>query len=81
MLDFTDEEIKKLRECFDSLDCENSGSIGLKELEDPLIGLGFAETREEVQELIDKVDDDGSGFIEFGEFLGIIKNSDQDEKT
>ena len=81
MLDFTDDEIKKLKECFDSLDGDGSGSIGVKELEDPLIGLGFAESREEVQDLIRQVDDDGSGFIEFGEFLGIIKNSDGNEKN
>jgi hypothetical protein len=28
-----------------SLDGDGSGSIGIEELEDPLIGLGFAETR------------------------------------
>lgn len=31
--------------------------------------------------MIKQVDDDGSGFIEFGEFLGIIKNSDGNEKN
>jgi Ca2+-binding EF-hand superfamily protein len=38
-------QISKLRECFMSLDGDGSGSIGIEELEDPLIGLGFAETR------------------------------------
>ena len=66
---------------FNSLDDDGSGSIGIDELEDPLIGLGFADTREEVQELVDVVDEDGSGMIEFGEFLSIIKNSDSNEKT
>ena len=63
------------------MDARGDGAIGINELEDPLIGLGFAESWEEVQEIIDTVDDDGSGFIEFGEFLGIIKNSDSNEKT
>lgn len=31
--------------------------------------------------MIDSVDDDGSGMIEFPEFLGIIKNSDGNSKT
>ena len=31
--------------------------------------------------MIDLVDEDGSGKIEFGEFLSIIKNSDSNEKT
>ena len=41
----------------------------------PLIGLGIANSREEVQEMVREVDEDGSGEIEFDEFLLIIKNS------
>ena len=40
-----------------------------------MIGLGFADTREEVEEMINLVDDDGSGQIEFKEFLTIIEMS------
>lgn len=69
-------QIKKLKECFDSLDEDGGGSIGIDELEDPLIGLGFAETKEEVKTIVDSVDEDKTGEIEFEEFLGIIKNSD-----
>ena len=54
--------------------------VGIEELEDPLIGLGFADNRDEVQEMVDAVDEDGSGMIEFQEFLSIIKNSDGDQK-
>ena len=45
VLEFTDEEIRKLLECFLSLDDDGSGSIGIDELEEPLIGLGIADTR------------------------------------
>ena len=62
------------------MDGDGSGSIGIEELEEPLIGLGFADTRDEVQEMVDAVDEDGSGQIEFTEFLSIIKNSDGNEK-
>lgn len=31
--------------------------------------------------MVNEVDEDGSGQIEFGEFLQIINNSDQNEKT
>ena len=58
-----------------------SGAIGIEELENPLIGLGFATSRDEVKQMIASVDEDGSGQIEFDEFLMIIKNSDGDEKT
>jgi Ca2+-binding EF-hand superfamily protein len=75
-LDFSDDEMKKLKECFMALDEDKGGSIGLEELEDPLIGLGLAETTEKVKEIILKVDDDGE--IEFPEFLKIIKSPDPD---
>ena len=61
LLDFSDDELKKLKECFMSLDDDGSGSIGIDELETPLIGLGFADTREEVEEMVADVDEDGSG--------------------
>lgn len=46
-----------------------------------MIGLGFADNRDGVKEMVDAVDEDGSGMIEFPEFLSIIKNSDGSEKT
>ena len=61
VLDFTDEEIRKLKECYNALDDDGSASIGIDELEEPLIGLGFADTREEIIDMINQVDDDGSG--------------------
>ena len=69
LLDFGDDEIKKLKECFCSLDEDGEGTISIEELETPLIGLGFADTREEVEEMVSEVDEDGSGEIEFDEFL------------
>ena len=81
LLDFKDDEISRLKRCFNSLDEDGSGSIGLEELEEPLIGLGFAENRAEVQEILEIVDIDSSGMIEFNEFLQIIKNSDGNEKS
>jgi len=57
------------------------GSIGTEELEEPLIGLGFADNTQDVEEMVKQVDEDGSGEIEFQEFLGIIQNNDGDEKS
>jgi len=55
------------------LDDDDSGSIGVDELEEPLIALGLLDTRQQVQEIVNEVDDDGSGMLEFEEFLKIIK--------
>ena len=44
-----------------ALDDDGSGSIGIDELEEPLIGLGFADGRQDVLDMIQDVDEDGSG--------------------
>ena len=72
-IDFEDEELRQLREYFGSLDDDGSGSIGTDELEEPLIALGLVDTRAQVDKIVMDVDDDGSGMLEFPEFLGIIK--------
>mmetsp|Transcript_26981 Transcript_26981/g.31090 ORF Transcript_26981/g.31090 Transcript_26981/m.31090 type:complete len:257 (+) Transcript_26981:46-816(+) len=73
-IDFDDLQRSKLKRYFTALDEDGSGSIGIEELEEPLIALGLAETKEQVMRIIEEVDDDGSGTIEFEEFLSIIKN-------
>jgi len=74
-------QIRKLKECFRSLDDDGSGSIGVEEIKGPLIGLGLVSSIEEVQKLVDLVDEDGSGMIEFGEFLDIVLNKSGDVKA
>ena len=49
----------------------------MEELEKPLISLGLCNNRQEVQNIIDDVDEDDSGQIEFNEFLHIIKSASQ----
>jgi Ca2+-binding EF-hand superfamily protein len=79
LLDFTDYQLKELKKCFDDLDEDKSGCIGVNEMTTPLIGLGFAKTIQDVQKMFDDVDDDKSGEIEFQEFLRIIKGSSATE--
>jgi len=45
-IDFEDDQKIKLRACFNSLDDDGSGSIGVDELEDPLIALGLVDNRQ-----------------------------------
>ena len=72
-IDFGDDQMKQLRIYFNSLDSDGGGSIGTDELEDPLIALGLLDSRAQVEKIVDAVDDDGSGMLEFAEFLQIIK--------
>ena len=69
MLDFNDSQIRKLREYFNSLDVDGGGSISIDEIKVPLIGLGLVDTLKQVENIINMVDEDGSGEIEFNEFL------------
>lgn len=73
-IDFDDNERKQYRAIFKALDGDGSGAIGVEELEDPLIALGLAENREGVQNLVNTVDEDGTGEIEFEEFLLIMRS-------
>jgi Ca2+-binding EF-hand superfamily protein len=41
-----------------------------------LLSVGLFETREEIKALIDSVDEDKSGKIEFDEFLSMIQNDE-----
>ena len=73
MIDFTTEDRKQYKEVFDALDSDGSKAITIKELEDPLIALGFVNSRDEVKDMVADVDEDGSGKIEFDEFLLIMR--------
>ncbi len=45
-------------------------------MQEPLIGLGFADSIKEVKEMINAVGNDGSLKIDFSDFLEIIRNGD-----
>jgi hypothetical protein len=47
---------------------------------DPLIALGLVDNRDEVSEIIKSEDDDGSGLLEFDEFLRIMKSGNSSSK-
>ena len=82
-IDFDDAERRQYRDIFKAQDGDGSGAIGVEELEDPLIALGLADSREGVQKLVEMVDEDETGEIEFDEFLLImrsIKKNDGDKK-
>lgn len=44
-IDFTEDQMKILNECFNDLDEDGGHSIGIDELEDPLIALGLVDNR------------------------------------
>ena len=65
---------QKYYEEMTTINPDGEEGIGVDQLEEPFISLGLAYNREENNNVMSSVDDDGSGRIEFGEFLRIIHN-------
>lgn len=77
-IDFSDEERAELRRYFDAL-ANESNRIGLQSLENMLISLGLADTRLEVQAVVDSIDDNGNGELDFEEYLEIFRKRTDSE--
>lgn len=69
---WTDEQIDEFKQAFYSFDQDGEGTIGRTELGDLLEALGENLTSNEVDEMMQAVDEDGSGQIDFDEFLGMM---------
>jgi len=62
-------QIKSLRETFLSLDNNGDGLLTLAELKDGLSQAGVTELPEDLKEIMEGIDADGSGVIDYTEFL------------
>lgn len=67
------EEIDGCREAFLAFDKDRSGTIDIYELRDVLVAMGQDPTEEELFQLLNSVDEDGTGEIDFAEFLKVIE--------
>merc|ERR1711884_981429 len=63
------EQLELFRDTFVIFDKDGDGTIDSKELSTVLKSMGYNPTKEEIQDMVDEVDSDGSGSIEFLEFL------------
>ncbi|XP_042400121.1 calmodulin-like isoform X1 [Zingiber officinale] len=81
---FTDGQMVEFHETFCLFDRDGDGCISLGELSTIINSLGLRPTKDELQEMISEVDADGSGAIEFEEFLNLMvrkmKESDSEEE-
>ena len=74
-IDFDEKQMEILKACFESLDEDGGKSIGVDELEDPLIALGLVNDRAQVEKMVMEVDNDAQ--IEFDEFLTLVKGKNK----
>uniref|UniRef100_A0A4W3JMZ5 Troponin C, skeletal muscle n=2 Tax=Callorhinchus milii TaxID=7868 RepID=A0A4W3JMZ5_CALMI len=65
----SEEMIAEFKAAFDMFDADGGGDISTKELGTVMKILGQTPTREELDAIIEEVDEDGSGTIDFEEFL------------
>jgi len=69
---FSPAQIAELREVFALFDKDGDGAITATELGTVMGQLGPAPTESELQDMVNEVDLDGNGMIDFSEFLGLV---------
>ncbi|EMR09007.2 hypothetical protein PNEG_02782 [Pneumocystis murina B123] len=80
----TEEQISEFKEAFSLFDKDGDGSITTKELGIVMRSLGQNPTEAELQDMVNEVDADGNGTIDFPEFLAMMarkmKDTDSEEE-
>lgn len=74
MFKLTQDQIAELKEAFSMFDKDGDGTITLGELASVLRALGQKPTDDELQIMMNSVDVDQNGVIDFEEFVGLMKN-------
>ncbi|XP_045176843.2 calmodulin-like [Mercenaria mercenaria] len=77
----TEEQISELKEAFSLFDKDGDGTITTKELGTVMRSLGMNPTGAELQDMINEVDADASGTIDFSEFINLMANKMNDTDT
>jgi|ERR1719177_107341 len=78
------DEIKVLKICFGMFDVKKQDFLSADDLDDILRAMGFRPSKEELKEILEEIDEDGSGEIEFGEFCQLCAKfliEEPDEET
>lgn len=80
-LNISDDQVEEVKEAFAMFDKNGDGTITTKALVTVMRSLGQNPTEDEIDDLINEVDTDGNGVIDFIEFLEMMSKmtSDVDE--
>merc|ERR1711881_219793 len=77
----SEDEVEEIKEAFDLFDNDGSGAISVNELTSAMKSLGFDVKHAVVYNMVSDLDSDGSGEIEFGEFLEVMCAKITDKNT
>ena len=82
--ELNEEQIAEFKEAFSLFDKDGDGTITTKELGTVMRSLGQNPTEAELQDMVNEVDIDGNGTIDFPEFLAMMakktKGADSEEE-
>merc|ERR1740138_1821615 len=76
------QQVAECREAFDLFDTDGSGMIDIKELKVAMCALGFEVKKDEIKKMVDDLDRDGDGSVDFDEFMAMMsgKMGDKDQR-
>ena len=74
-------KLREFREAFDMFDKDRDGSITAKELTNVMKSLNHQTSDLEIQEMINEVDIDGNGKIDFEEFVSLMNRRTKETDT
>merc|ERR1712118_607662 len=77
----TEEQIAEFKEAFSLFDKDGDGTITTKELGTVMRSLGQNPTDAELQDMVNEVDGDGNGTVDFPEFLSLMARKMKDTGT
>ena len=72
-LDIPEEKIAEYKEAFDMFDKDGSGTISVTEIVKIMRNFGYPIKKAEAQKLIQDIDDNGDGEIDFEEFVTLME--------
>lgn len=71
--ELTEDEVEDYKEAFNNFDIDGNGSIDEGELGVVMRSLGYSPTNQQLKDMMQKVDTDGSGGISFEEFVAMMQ--------
>merc|ERR1712083_961558 len=77
----TDAELDQFKETFMMFDKDGDGTVSTKELGAVMRSLGTNPDPEELEAMIDDADADGSGSVDFGEFVEMMIKREAEKET
>jgi Ca2+-binding EF-hand superfamily protein len=78
---FSQERLQEMREVFTMFDQDNSGTLDVGELRDVMKSVGLAPQDSEIRTMIAEVDGDGSGTIDWANFLYLMSKTTVDAEN